>query len=750
MGRLRIAHKLWIATLLLAVPAMLLAALSIRSGLETVDSVSRESAGLELALVSRQALRKAAEFTSQAAQAGAEMFSDQYVQRLAGLRGDVRYELTESLKGAIERGRVDGGLAGRLKAQAALDQLAGQWSQLAKSDVTLTSTDGMVPFMAFSGRLVEYQRSVAEATGLTTDPAADTAALLNALQNELPEAAMDLQEIRAITIMLAGRKAGANQPETAQLRTLTRSLRSHGEKVRRRLETAGRANEKLAELVKPLAASLPKLCNDYAGWVETQIAGMQVVTVEPRQVKQEGERASVAFFEQYDGVAQAARFALQARGAAAQQAQVFWVGGVVAVLALVSAVILLLNLSITGQVKSIQETFNRLSQGELAARAAVRSRDEMGELAVRLNHMLDQLTTLVQTQEERDEIQASIQRLLNEVSVVAEGDLTREAAVTADVTGAIADAFNYMTAELRGIIAAVQRITDQVNQSARTVQTSTVTLAENSSSQVSQISQAYQRIDEIARTSQAVSETSASAADVARQALRNAQDGALSVRATMEGMGQIRNQVQATSKRIKRLGETSQEIGEITQVIGDIADRTSILALNASIQAAMAGETGKGFAVVAEEVERLAERATEATKRIEALISAIQNETNEAITAMEATTREVVAGTDLANNAGQTLNRIESVSGELANLIAGISDAATRQSAGSVSVARAMNEISGITQGNARSARQAAEAVRGLAEQASALQSSLNRFRLPEEGVDPGVTAQWAAYVSKP
>jgi twitching motility protein PilJ len=229
-----------------------------------------------------------------------------------------------------------------------------------------------------------------------------------------------------------------------------------------------------------------------------------------------------------------------------------------------------------------------------------------------------------------------------------------------------------------------------------------------------------------------VSETSAQAAAVAEQALANARTGADSVGKTIQGMTAIRGQVQETARRIKRLGESSQEIGEIVQLIGDIADRTSILALNASIQAAMAGEAGRGFAVVAEEVERLAERSAEATKRIGTLIKSIQGETVEAVSAMEATTREVVAGSTLANDAGRTLGEIEAVSNRLSELIQSITLAAKQQARGSESVAKSMTEISEVTQQTSAGTKQAAVAIRNLAELADELRESLDRFRLPQ------------------
>jgi twitching motility protein PilJ len=405
---------------------------------------------------------------------------------------------------------------------------------------------------------------------------------------------------------------------------------------------------------------------------------------------------------------------------------------VLAAVILVVAAAFVLSGGLVRQIRAIGDLFDQIGAGNLEARAPVISRDELGAMAASLNSMLDNTLTLIQSREERDRIQGSIRKLLDEVSGVAEGDLSGEAEVTPDVTGAIADSFNVMIGELRRIIGEVRDTTLQVSSSASEIQTTTEHLAQGSEQQALQILDTTAAVDEMAVSVQQVSETSAQAAAVAEQALANAKTGAESVDKTIQGMNAIRGQVQETSRRIKRLGESSQEIGEIVQLIGDIADRTSILALNASIQAAMAGEAGRGFAVVAEEVERLAERSAEATKRIGTLIKSVQGETVEAVSAMEATTREVVSGSALANDAGRTLGEIESVSNRLSELIQSISLASKQQARGSESVAKSMGEISEVTQQTSAGTKQAAVAIRNLAELADELRESLDRFRLPQ------------------
>ena len=349
-------------------------------------------------------------------------------------------------------------------------------------------------------------------------------------------------------------------------------------------------------------------------------------------------------------------------------------------------------------------------------------------------NMLERTLALVQSQDERNQLQKSIMKLLDEVANVGAGDLSSEAEVTADMTGAIADAFNYMIIELRGLIAKVRTATGQVSSTAVAIQSASQKLVESSAHQATRIEDTASAITSMATSIQDVSKNAVTSAKVAEQSLANAEQGAGAVQNNIQAMGRIRDQVQETAKRIKRLGERSQEIGEIVKLIDDIADRTSILALNASIQAAMAGEAGRGFAVVAEEVERLAERSTSATKQIDALTKSIQSETNEVVASMEETIREVVDGSSLANEAGQALSEIRSVSQQLAELSRTISEAALRQAVNSESVLGAMNEISLLTSQVSSGTKQTSTTVETLVNLSEDLGSAVAPFKLPEAG----------------
>ncbi|WP_245537289.1 methyl-accepting chemotaxis protein [Thiocystis violascens] len=332
-------------------------------------------------------------------------------------------------------------------------------------------------------------------------------------------------------------------------------------------------------------------------------------------------------------------------------------------------------------------------------------------------------------QTERDE--GAILRLLDEMGDLASGDLTVEATVTEDKTGAIADAINYAIEALRSLVTTINTTAAKVTHSAQESRAIAMRLAEASSVQSLQITQASAAVQSLTVQIDEVARNAGESAEVASRSVEVAGRGAQTVRDTIQGMDAIREQIQETSKRIKRLGESSQEIGEIVELIDDIADQTNILALNAAMQAAMAGEAGRGFAVVADEVQRLAERSRNATKQIEVLVRTIQADTNEAVSSMEASTAGVVEGANLAENAGEALREIENVSAYIADLTKRISDSSQRQSRQSAEINDTVQAIRAITEENTDGTRRAADSVEELANLAIELQRSVAGFRLP-------------------
>ena len=333
--------------------------------------------------------------------------------------------------------------------------------------------------------------------------------------------------------------------------------------------------------------------------------------------------------------------------------------------------------------------------------------------------------------EQNERNQAAILQLLDELADLAEGDLTVHASVTENFTGAIADSINFAIDQMRGLVSNINRVSVRVARAAEETQQTARSLANASENQAREITAASTAINEMAVSIDHVSSNAAESAAVAERAVAIANKGADVVQATIGGMDTIRGQIQETSKRIKRLGESSQEIGDIVSLINDIADQTNILSLNAAIQASMAGDAGRGFAVVADEVQRLAERSSAATKQIAALVKTIQTDTNEAVISMEQTTTEVVNGAKRAQDAGVALEEIESVSTSLAELIQNISNAARQQAASAGHVSNTMGVIQEITSQTANGTEATAKSVGALAEMANEMRVSVEFFKLP-------------------
>jgi len=330
--------------------------------------------------------------------------------------------------------------------------------------------------------------------------------------------------------------------------------------------------------------------------------------------------------------------------------------------------------------------------------------------------------------------QAAILRLLDELGSLADGDLTVQATVTEDITGAIADSINYAIEALRELVTTINDTAIKIDGAARQTQATSGHLAQASETQSKQVADATESIARMAASVEAVSGDAERSADVARHSVDVAHKGGEAVRRTIEGMNAIRETIQDTSKRIKRLGESSQEIGNIVELINDIAEQTNILALNASIQASMAGEAGRGFAVVADEVQRLAERSANATRQIEVLVKTIQSDTNEAVVSMERSTTDVVGGALLAENAGAALEEIESVSNQIANLVQNISGTAREQAVAAGDITRNMGVLREVSSQTAEATGATSESIGKLADLAAQLRSSVAGFRLPEAG----------------
>ena len=329
--------------------------------------------------------------------------------------------------------------------------------------------------------------------------------------------------------------------------------------------------------------------------------------------------------------------------------------------------------------------------------------------------------------------QQAILRLLDEMGSLADGDLTVEATVTEDITGTIADSFNFAIEELRKLVATVNETALMVDTATKQTENTAAHLAKAADNQAKEINAATESIVSMAASIEEVSGNAERSSDVARHSVEVAHKGGEAVRRTIDGMNAIRETIQETSKRIKRLGESSQEIGNIVELINDIAEQTNILALNASIQASMAGEAGRGFAVVADEVQRLAERSTNATRQIEVLVRTIQADTNEAVISMERSTTDVVGGALLAENAGAALDEIEQVSNQIASLVQNISGSARQQAGAAADVTRRTTRLKEIGDQTGKATTVTAASISKLSQLATELRKTVEGFALPPE-----------------
>ena len=572
---------------------------------------------------------------------------------------------------------------------------------------------------------------VADKSNLILDPDLDTYYLVDAVIVQLPNAVDAFAQVRGLVAGAISSKAISPQEQTQLTLQSARALVALGQvetSMRKAFEAnatmggdfASKQQQVMSEAVREAKAFLKKSESF------TPTAGnAEQVFAEATKVM---DRLGILYETSRNNLEEL----LHKRIAGFKNERNFVLAIVFAGLLFSIAIAFVIVRGISSQVNSLSQLVQEIELGNLDARAEVIAQDELGALATSFNTTLDNARGLSQSRVERDDIQRSIMRLLEEVSTVAEGDLTREAAVTEDLTGAIADSFNFMIAELRRIIGQVKEVTVQVTNAAASTHTSSSDLVQKAEQQSEQIQITAQALEEMTSSIQEVSQGALLSASVAQQSLINARQGAKAVQDTIKGMNRLREQVQETSSHIRRLRERSQEIDEIVQFIDEIADQTSILAINASIQAATAGDAGRGFAVVAEEIERLAERASQATAKISSLVKSIQAGTNEAIFAMEENNKEVAEGSKLALQAGQSLTEIENVSEHLAELIQNISQASRKQTDSSETLSKAMADISHIMTETTTGIQQSAVTINSLTSLADALQSSIASFKLPE------------------
>jgi methyl-accepting chemotaxis protein len=389
---------------------------------------------------------------------------------------------------------------------------------------------------------------------------------------------------------------------------------------------------------------------------------------------------------------------------------------------------------VVAPVKKLTEFSERLAQGDYRTRVSIDSADDFGFIAEHLNRAAESHSRAVFNQEAQENLQKSVTEFLTIVSQIARGDLTLRGRVTNDALGNVVDSVNYMLDNFAKVLERVRKGALDVQSSANEILIASEEMSTGAIQQDQEITNTSSAVEQLTVSMKQVSNNAEASAEAARRALDAAEQGNRSVRDTLEGMQRIRSSVQATAKRIKALGDRSLEISEIVNVINDITEQTNLLALNAAIEAARAGEAGRGFAVVADEVRKLAEHSRAATKDIAALIKAIQAETNDAVVVMEEGTKEVEIGAKLADQAGRALDAISSVVRQSAELVQEISLASKQQVRGTEGVANAMQIISNITRQTSQGARQTARTVEQMVHMSEQLNEALSQFRISAAG----------------
>ena len=388
-----------------------------------------------------------------------------------------------------------------------------------------------------------------------------------------------------------------------------------------------------------------------------------------------------------------------------------------------------LNRTFVSPVQELAQFSERFAAGDSKARAEVNSSDELGYIAENLNRAVARVSKAASNQEASDHLQRSITELLTVINQVARGDLTLRGKVTNDALGNVADSINYMLDNFTKVLERVRKAAMEVTACSNNILVAADEMQAGATQQDQEITNTSSAVEELTVSMKQVSNNAEASAEAARRALDAAEQGNRAVRDTLEGMQRIRASVQATAKKIKSLGDRSLEISEIINVINDITEQTNLLALNAAIEAARAGEAGRGFAVVADEVRKLAEHSRSATKDIAALIKAIQAETNEAVVVMEEGTKEVEGGATLADQAGRALDAISSVVRQSAELVQEISLASKQQVRGTEGVAHAMQIISNITRQTSQGTRGTVATVSQLVKLSDQLNEALAQFR---------------------
>ena len=706
LGDLKLWQKQTLIVTFLSLPIIALLSLAVREKNSGIELARNEANGIVYLSTLRMLMEQTTQFVSTGDRNAAE-----------------RVENT-----LRKLGSLDQELGAALQTTSKLRALNTQWQQVRSNDANAAG------YPAFLAGIRDLNRQVADTSGLFADPNLDAVYTLETIALELPRQQDFIAQATLLGTQALTRKE-LLLADKVKLLSLTAEIQTIGETAQAKLEKALGYNSSGA--VKPLTTKLQENSVTVQAWLDLlnqKILAPQTLeanaTSDLQAFAAAGNAALSAGFGFSDAATQTLAELVKARSVSLTwNRNAFLLGGLLVAL-FVGLALLTLARGVARQLSSLTRLVAEIHAGNANARAEVLTSDELGTLAKAFNEMLDANQGLVQTRAERDEIQRSIMKLLDEVSGVAQGDLSREAEVTEGMTGAIADAFNYMIAQLRQIIGKVQTVAHEVNISANATQHNTQQLAEEAKQRAEQLVQAARAVDAMAFSMRNASETAEASKFVAQQTLETAKRGSAILQQTIKGVSQVRGQVQESSQCLKQLSDTSHEIGEVVLVIGEIARRTSVLALHASIQAAGAGEAGRGFAVVVREVEHLAARLTEAAKLISDLVNQTRLDTQTAVTVMEESSRGVHTGTGLIYEAGNVLGEIEQVMVQLSGLTQSISRAMEQQTKESAAVSARMLQLSEATRQTATGISRSAMTATQLAALADELNGSVATFRL--------------------
>ncbi len=724
LASLPLARKLALMAVLLVAPTLVVGALF----------YSSQDVQLQATRQQLEGLRYTRPFVALLTQMG--LHRDAAAMALSGTgagEGSVREaqaEVDRAVK-ALKQSESAAAAAARFQTQALTSEILEGWDTNLKpnwnSGNAISSLDMHALVMAQVGDVIRLVGRNAHGS----EPGAAATPFDYSLLFALPASLESLGQLGAFGVAVSGQRA-LTPEQWDRLAGLTQDVRRTSESLRTAVIAAGKLPAGSFEpRLKTATDAAVTATESFLDATQEASAGRGAFRADPLAYHALATQSLNAIAGLETSLAASVEAGLDTRLSELASARNFELVAVALLLALALGLGYLIASTVSRQVQSMASVFNRISRGDLGARADVTARDELGSFAQALNMVLDNTIALGQSRQERDAIQSNIEKLLHEIEGVAQGDLTKEAAVSDGMTGSIAASFNLMLVELRGLIRRVQESTQTVDTAAESVQKTTGELVAGSVGQASQIVEATSAVNQMVASVQQVTGQAAKAAHIAQTALHNAQLGAESARLTIDGMGRVRQQVQDLGQPVRDLRESSVQIGEVAQLIADISKRTSILALNASIQAAVAGDSGQGFGVVAEQVEELASRSSEAVRRVASLNKSIQASTSNVMDALKEATQQATTGENLATEASRRLVEIEGVSQQLAGVVENILSACRQQGANSESIARSMGEISRVTGRTTSGAQEAASSIGDLTALVRELRGSVSRFRLP-------------------